>query len=98
MARGKNDEDTRIYYEQQRENGKGYILKCSKNSFTILNILIRRYFTDENNRQKHIGKNDEKCSKEIGAGSRRQQMYVYLPPAQAAGRTEKDKEVNRMVQ
>lgn len=27
---GKNDADTRIYYEQQRENGKRYILKCSK--------------------------------------------------------------------
>lgn len=89
-AKGKNDVYTRIYYEHQRKNGKGYILKCSKNNFTILKILIRRYFADENNRQKHIGKIDEKCSGEIGTGSRRKQMYVYLPPTQAADRTEED--------
>ena len=64
----------------------------------MLNILIRRYFTDESNQQKCIGKIDEKCSRKISTGSRRQQMYVYLPPTQAAGGTEEDQEVNRMVQ
>lgn len=37
----------------------------------MLNILIRRYFTDESDQQKRISKIDEKCSREVGTGSRR---------------------------
>lgn len=76
---------------------KDIYLNIVKVILLYFDILIRRYFAYETDRQKHIGKTDEKCSREISTGSRRKQMYVYLPPAQAAGRTEEDQKVNQMV-